>query len=107
MPEAARAALRINKITDYLLSETHPRGKSKCAFFKSFGFSPENPAHLACALKAHAMERKITETIPTDFGKRYVVECSLRSPDGRNPCIASIWQENVDGVPAFITAYPK
>src|SRR3712207_9501220 len=98
MPKAASAALRMNKITAYLLNEFHADGKSKCAFFKLFGFSPENPGHLASALRAHAMDRAVTKTVATVFGTRYVVECSLRSPDGRNPCIVSIWQENADGV---------
>lgn len=107
MPGAARAALRMDKITAYLLSESHPGGKSKCRFFKSFGFSPGSPVHLATALKAHVMSHDVTKTLPTSFGTRYVVECSIRSPDERDPCVVSIWQENADGVPAFITAYPK
>ena len=107
MPEAARAVLRMDKITAYLLSETHKDGRHKCAFFRSFGFSPADPAGLAGALKAHALDRDVARTVPTGFGTRYVVECSLRSPDGRDPCVVTIWQADADGVPAFVTAYPK
>ena len=107
VPEAARAVLRMDKITAYLLSETHTKGRHKCNLFKRFGFSPSAPDDLAGALKAHPLNNEVVDMIPTPYGTRYVVECSLRSPDGRDPCFVSIWQMKTEGVPDFITAYPK
>jgi hypothetical protein len=107
VPNAARALLDPRKITAYLLSETHGDGKHKCEFFKRFGFAPDDPMHLVNALKAHPLDNEVAKALLTDFGMRYVVECSIQSPDGRNPCIVSVWQEGPDGNPAFITAYPK
>jgi hypothetical protein len=97
----------MDKITAYLLSETHATGKHKCAFFKAFGFSPAGPDALAMALRAHPLKHAAAETKPTIYGMRYVVECSLQSPDGRNPCIVSVWQMNAEGLPGFVTAYPR
>ena len=36
-----RASIRRKKVVDYLLSSTHPEGRGKAAFFRSFGFGPE------------------------------------------------------------------
>jgi hypothetical protein len=36
-----RASVRRRKVVDYLLSLTHPEGRGKAAFFRRFGFHPE------------------------------------------------------------------
>ena len=40
LPNAEQAIVESRKITHYLLSETHPDGKSKENFFSRFGFIP-------------------------------------------------------------------
>ena len=107
VPGMVNCILNKNKLISYLLNESHPKGKSKFLFFKKFGFSPNDPEELEYALKSHPVDHEFVKTVWTDFGLRYEVECSIRSPDGRDPCVVSVWQENEDGLPAFITAYPK
>jgi hypothetical protein len=36
-----QAVVSESKITEYLLSDTHPEGKEKAAFFERFGFSAD------------------------------------------------------------------
>jgi hypothetical protein len=107
VPGVANCIFAKDKIVNYLLSESHPQGKSKCKFFNKFGFSPNDPEKLEFALQSHPVDHEFVKAVWTDFGLRYEVECSIRSPDGRDPCVVSVWQENKDGLPAFITAYPK
>jgi len=107
IPNIENAILYLEKVTDYLLSDAHPDGRSKSVFLKRFGFLQTEPQVLVDALKAHPTINIIVETKFTDYGIRYVVECSIRSPDGRNPCIRTVWQENNSGLPVFITAYPN
>jgi hypothetical protein len=107
LPGAAGAELDERKVTDYLMSETHKQGQHKCAFFKRFGFLPTNPGQLADAIKLHVVNHPVSSTRSDVFGTRYVVECSIRSPDGRDPCICTVWQQKTDGRLVFITAYPK
>jgi hypothetical protein len=107
VPGVANCIFAKEKIVKYLLSEIHPQGNSKFKFFTKFGFSPNNPEKLESALKSHPVDHEYVKAVWTDFGLRYEVECSIRSPDGRDPCVVSVWQENKDGLPAFITAYPK
>lgn len=95
-----------NKITGYLLSETHPGGKHKARFFLRFGFTVDKPWVLLEALKNHASNDYI-RLERNSFGTRYIIEAPLESPDGRNPPIRSVWFVETSGtVGNFVTAYP-
>ena len=50
------------------------------------------------------MVRTMTDAIRT----KYVVRCAVETPDGRNPCIVSVWAiEEADRTrPRLLTAYP-
>ncbi len=95
------------KLVDYLLSHTHPEGRSKARFFRRFGFTPETWDVLADALRRHAAEHEITKEEASPFGTRYVVEGILQTPSGRTPRIRTIWFIDIGAkVPRFVTAYP-
>lgn len=95
-----------NKLTGYLLSETHPAGKHKARFFIRFGFAADAPQALQEALKKHASNDYI-RVEQGSFGTRYIVEATLESPDGRNPLLRSVWfVETDDAAAKLVTAYP-
>lgn len=106
MPGYRHAVVDINKVTGYLLSETHPNGKHKARFFTRVGFSPSRAEVLQESLIKHARHDYIKQDL-SGFGSRYVVEAPLESPDGRNPAVRSVWfiEEGGD-IPRFVTAYP-
>jgi filamentous hemagglutinin len=107
LPRVANAILDDRKLTHYLLSTAHPTGASKGKFFISFGFSPENWGGLKSALLNHPQSNPVTNQESNPFGQKFEVSCSLVTPDGRNPCIISVWiVEPPDRNPRFITAYP-
>ncbi len=54
LPNVDTAIVEPEKISDYLLSDPHPVGGPKAAFFKSFGFSIDKPDELTAALLEHA-----------------------------------------------------
>jgi len=108
LPRVANAILDDRKITQYLLSTVHATGASKAKFFISFGFSPGNWAELKSALLNHPQNNRLTSRASNPFGQKFEVSCSLVTPDGRNPCIISVWIiESADPNPRFITAYPN
>jgi hypothetical protein len=39
---AQEAVVPLEKLTDYLLSQSHPEGKSKAKFFRGLGFNEGN-----------------------------------------------------------------
>jgi hypothetical protein len=72
LPFAELAIIPAAKLTDYLLSSTHPQGSSKAAFFLHLGFSRERTAELHAALPEHAAVAEMTE-IRTAYGPKYVL----------------------------------
>lgn len=97
-----------NKITDYLLNESHDTGKFKAVFFKRFGFDISAIEVFKDSLIQHSIDREIEKTIDTKFGIKYELKCKINTPDKRNPCIVTVWiVENEQEEPKLVTAYPS
>ena len=79
------------KLTDYLLRADHPVGGAKAAFFRSFGFALDHPGIMAEALAEHPERNPVSGIETSEWGVKYTVRCHVRTPDGRNPCILSVW----------------
>ena len=106
LPNYEQAVVPERKITAYLLSPTHPDGRSKEKFFTAFGFSADDWETLANALLRHVAAHDLTKIEDSPFGTRYVVEGILLTPDARNPLIRSAWFiETGESVPKFVTAH--
>lgn len=107
LPNIQNAYIPKEKITGYLLSDTHRDGKTKAIFFNRFGFSLNNWQELAKALLKHARENQISKTELSKFGTKYVIDGSLSTPQKKLPMIRSIWFiEGGKNTPVFVTAYP-
>ena len=107
LPGAEEAVVPASKIVNYLLSPTHRAGKSKAAFFSSFGFSANQWQDLAEALRRHAMKNDVCEREQTEYGIRHVVDGSLQAPDGSTLNIRSVWFIDAgSSTPRFVTAHP-
>ena len=107
LPCAGDARVDRTKILEYLLSVTHEDGRGKALFLKEFGFASRNWKVLAECLREHGQNNDVSEVIASEFGKRYVVEGPLKTPDGRNPTLRTVWIiENHNTIPRLITAYP-
>ena len=107
LPNAEQAVVPQNKIENYLLHLGHADGGSKARFFLGFGFQREAWLVLAEALRRHASENPVTNSITDADGVTYLVEGLLETPSGRRPRIRSIWLlETGELAPRFITAYP-
>ncbi len=107
LPDADAAVVDSAKLTEYLLSFTHPVGRAKAEFFGRFGFARERYEMLRAALLAHGASRPIVETHRSEHGVKYVVQCSMKAPDGREPCIFSVWIVDAGrSSPRLVTAYP-
>ncbi len=107
LPDRASAIVDENKITGYLLSATHPQGRYKAAFFRSFGFAPERWAELRDALRRHAAGQPVSGVHDTPFGTRYTVDGPLVCPDGRAPMVRTIWFiATGERIARLVTAYP-
>ena len=107
LPNASGCRVDQEKIASYLLCPTHPDGAAKARFFLRFGFVLEGWQELAEALRVHGRSHAAVEVVESRHGIRYSVDGPLRSPDGRNPTVRSVWiVESGSRNPRLITAYP-
>ena len=107
LPHAGKAVVPKEKLTNYLLSATHPLGHDKAAFFNRFGFRIEEWDVMAHSLREHIVDHDVASTQDTRLGTRYTVEGQLETPDGRRPLVRVVWfiARNAN-IPRFVTAYP-
>lgn len=97
-----------DKVSRYLLSPTSPAGTSKYLFFRRFGFDRDVPGLLIEALLNHPNTATLRRVLGHPEGEKLVYECGIDTPDGRHPCIRSVWISNrVAGVIRLVTAYPS
>ncbi|MGH7596342.1 MAG: DUF4926 domain-containing protein [bacterium] len=87
LPNHENAVIPQTKITGYLLSQFHRDGRGKARFFTQFGFSADLWEELAQALRRHAVDNEVVKTEASPFGTRYVIEGTIRTPDGRMPLV--------------------
>ncbi len=41
------------------------------------------------------------------YGTKFVVRCSIETPDGRSPCVFTVWmREEGNDLSRLVTAYP-
>lgn len=107
LPEVERAHVDRAKVVEYLLSRTHPDGRSKAEFFTHFGFKVEAWQVLADALKVVGISNPVAGVVQSLHGTRYTVDGPMQSPDGRTPRVRTIWiVEPGRPGPRLITAHP-
>ncbi len=107
LPDADLVRVDRAKVVDYLLSRTHPDGRSKAEFFTRFGFKVENWQVLADALGAVGISNPVTAVVQSPHGTRYTVDGPMQSPYGRTPRIRTVWivAPGHPG-PGLVTAHP-
>ena len=95
------------KITAYLLSEENSGGKA--AFFIAFGFNLAQPEALEQALLAHAAAHEVARVSETPHGIKYVIDGTIKSPDGRSPQVRAVWivDRGEEVAPRLVTAYAR
>jgi len=107
LPNKSKALVSLGKVRDYLLSETHPVGKSKARYFRSYGFNDENVSDLANGLLAIALHVPVESSEKSLYGAKYILDGELETPNGVMIRVRTIWIiESDNDTPRFVTAYP-
>jgi len=84
LPNAARAVVEIEKLRDYCLSVSHPRGRHKARVFAtSLGITSENAEELRDAILSAVVSEDTTPTESDEYGQRYVVDFTMARQDRR------------------------
>ena len=106
LPHLELAVVPLEKITDYLLDESHPDGRGKAAFFLHVGFSRSNPEAMIWALLNLVGQSDMTAQ-ETGFGVKYAGAGPMVCPNGRVIQVVSVWMLRMgEPPPYFVTAYP-
>lgn len=107
IPGLDDAVISRAKITDYLLSTTHPAGRHEAAFFLGHGFAAESWKVLRDSLLDLARRHEVSEATTTAYGKKLVIDGDLSAPDGRSPRGRTVRVVEVgEDFPRFVTTYP-
>ena len=107
LPNREQAFVQPIKLTGYLLSETHSVGRSKAKFFRDLGFNEDTVSLLEQELLAIARSQKVTETMSTVHGVKYVIVGKIGTPINRMVSILTVWIIDAgEQFPRFITARP-
>lgn len=109
LPNRKNATIKREKLTNYLLSLTHEKGKSKAKFFRGLGFNEANIVEFEQALLKIGQSNEVIEVDKTSSGYviKYVIDGLLTSPSGKLVKVRTIWGiKSGEGIPELISAYP-
>jgi hypothetical protein len=107
IPNFERAVIEAHKLTDYLLSQEHPLGRSKANFFQRLGFTRDQPNVLEAGLRRLLSTPNEVAMEDTGFGMKYIVDGTLAGPSGV-AAVRTVWiVETGSDLPRFVTAYPR
>ena len=107
LPGIERAVVGAPKVRDYLLSDSHPVGRFKAAFFKALGYSAAGWESLAADLRRHATDNEAVATEANEYGQKYEVRGMLEGPVGKATVLVAVWIVlRGEDFPRFVTAFP-
>ncbi len=107
LPAVERAVVDAAKIRDYLLSDSHPVGRFKAAFFLALGYSAADWEVLAEDLRSHAAANDAVAGVPSEYGQKYEVRGRIGSPAGKGAILVAVWIVlRGEDFPRFVTAFP-
>lgn len=107
LPNGKKAYISKEKLLGYLLSETHPVGRSKAKFFRKLGFDETNVDKLERSLLSIAHTNDIENIKEMLYGVNYVISGSIGLPKRRSAVIKTVWFVELRKTnPRFVTAIP-
>jgi hypothetical protein len=83
---ARHAVIDERKLTDYVLSPTHPRGRDKARIFRSaLGYDRSSCGHLIEQIRRAILRHEAVFVRQDRYGRHYRVDLMLEGPRGTAP----------------------
>ena len=107
LPNWEGAFVAIEKLDFYLLSESHPIGRSKARLLRNLGYATAGQGVLRQDLISIARDQNVSEVVTSEYGSKFVIDGVLHTPSGVDLAVRTIWIiETGEDRPRFVTAYP-
>lgn len=108
LPNADKAIIHTEKITDYVLNFEHFEGKNKARVFASvLGLTKLNAEDLIKAIREAVLKTEAVKQTESAYGTKYTVDFSF-TYNGITATIRTGWiVEKNDGIARSITCYIK
>ncbi len=107
LPNADKALVQREKLTNYLLNAAHPDNNGKAEFLEAFGFRWDDWETLAKAFRRAALGGEVVQLMETSHGLKYVLDAALETPSGKSPLVRIVWIIDRGRTnPRLVTAYP-
>ena len=108
LPRLEQALIDPEKLSDYLLSPDHDRGRFKAALFATMGYGPENWRRLESDIRSMIAACDATPAGTSAHGQKFVVTGTLDGPARRPKRIRTVWiVRHGEQFPRLLTAYPE
>ncbi len=106
LPNAEASIVEIEKLEEYCLSPTHPRGRHKARVFQSLlGMTASHAEELRAALLDAALKENATPGVSDRYGTRYTIDFEMKRGE-LTPNIRSCWiVRSGEIAPRFTTCY--
>ena len=103
----ATAIISPEKLRDYVLSPTHPDGKTKADYLARLGYSQERWEELERDLRAQHMTLDARPTRITLWGRKYEILGPLVGPNGGTAWVRTVWiVRHGESAASFVTLIP-
>ena len=107
LPNRKNSVIPKEKLTNYLLSETHSTGKFKARFFRNLGFNKSNIDLFEKFIYRIAQDKTIIQKSISAYGIKYAIDGEIETPNGETVKVRTVWIiEKGQKNPRFITLYP-
>ena len=90
LPNHKNASVSLSKISNYLISETHPVGKWKAKIFLSHGYTPTTIDALRDGLLSIAHEEEVKGIVNSKYGTKYIIDGNLKTPNGQELIVKTV-----------------
>ena len=91
LPNGENAIVEERKLSDYLLSETHPVGRAKARYFRKLGFSNKNAKEFKDILLRIANSTPVSQQLNTTYGTKYIITAEIPTSSDKTYTIITIW----------------
>ena len=108
IPNADKAIIAPEKLSEYLLNPAHRRGSAKARLLLACGYRADAWEVLEADLRAQHLTVDFAVTKDNLYGQRFEICAPLVTPSGREIVFQSVWQiDDGTDAPRLITMYPR